>query len=232
VASRSMINGLVAPVAASGPSAPASPHALARAAAPGGVDRLERCGGIGGQSSNGPRDGRVRGHHAIDARLGAQHRDVREAVPAQREHHRQVRDHLGRVMDRQRLAPPGQRTRELRPHPGRGDRLGQQHPTGLPDRPRRARVDPDAGIGPGSLLHLKGAPRTGLICSSPNHIFPGQEHFSVHRHPPTPPRHESARLAGAGPPFGSDHRGAGGGYRSVTALDSGTPHVLTTWQHG
>jgi transposase-like protein len=94
---------------------------------------------------NGPRDRRVRGHRSIEARLGAQHRQVCQAVTAQREHHRQVGDHLGRVMDRRQLAPPRQRDRQLAPQTRRGDRLGQQHPTGLPDRSRRTHVDLDAG---------------------------------------------------------------------------------------
>src|SRR5450830_1563461 len=83
----------------------------------------------------------------------------------------------------------------LAPEPGERDRLGEKHAAGLPDRWRGGRVNDEARIEPGSLLHLEGAPRTGTAWASTIPIIPGQGHLSGQRHELTPPRHETARLA-------------------------------------
>src|SRR5665647_1757176 len=82
----------------------------------------------------------------------------------------------------------------LAPEPGERDRLGEKHAAGLPDRWRGGRVNDEARIEPGSLLHLEGAPRTGTEWASTIPIIPGQGHLSGQRHELTPPRHETARL--------------------------------------
>jgi CBS domain-containing protein len=92
------------------------------------------------------------------AQLLSQVRDIGQVVPTQGQRHRQIHDDLGRVMDRQRLTPTGQRHRHHRPQTRRSDRLGQQDPTGLPNRPRVRRVDLETRIEPGTVTHLEGAP--------------------------------------------------------------------------
>ena len=48
------------------------------------------------------------GHHQPEqARLGGEHRDIGQAVPAQRQRRRQIRDDLPRVVHRPRRPPPG-----------------------------------------------------------------------------------------------------------------------------
>jgi len=74
----------------------------------GRVDRLQHSRRLGGQSRDRPRHGRVRRRPTVDARLGTQHGQVGQTVTAQRETERQISDHLARIMDRQRLTPPGQ----------------------------------------------------------------------------------------------------------------------------
>jgi hypothetical protein len=125
---------------------------------PGGVDRRQRGRGVRGQRGDRARDRRVRRHQPVQARLTAQHRDVRQAVPAQGQGHRQIQDDLGRVVHRQRLTPRRQRRRERHAQPARGDRLRQQHPTGLTHRPGTGGVDTKTRIETGTVAHLEGAP--------------------------------------------------------------------------
>jgi len=136
------------------------PRPLARRRA-GSVSRPQRRRHLASQGGDGPRDRRIRGHRSVAAGFGAQQRDVGQVVPAQGQGDREVQENHGRVMDRRRPAPQDQPHRQLAAEPGRHDGLGQQHPTGLTDRPRRSRVDLDAGVEPGRLLHLEGARRTG-----------------------------------------------------------------------
>jgi len=75
-----------------------------------------------------------------------------------------------------------------------GDRLGQQHPTGLTHRPRVGRVDLDAWVEPGTVTHLEGAPRTCDLWVLTIHILAGQGHFSVVRHRLKAVPHEISRL--------------------------------------
>jgi hypothetical protein len=75
---------------------------------PGGIDRLQHSRRVGGQGRDRPRHRRVRRHPTEDARLGAQHSQVRQTVTAQRETERQIRDDLARIMNRQRFTPPCQ----------------------------------------------------------------------------------------------------------------------------
>jgi hypothetical protein len=164
---------------------------------PSRVDRLQRRWRVRGERVEGAGHRRVRGHSAIDAGLGPQQRDVGQAVPAQRQRHRQVEDDLAGVVDRERLAPRRQRCGQRRVQTGSGHGVDQQHPTGLPDRRHPSPVDPDAGIEPATLLHLEGAPRSTEDGPSASPIFPGQEHLSVDQHPVIDPRRESPGLTGA-----------------------------------
>jgi hypothetical protein len=84
------------------------PPRLFAGCGPGGVDRLQHSRRVGGQRRDRPRHGRVRRDTPVDTRFGTQHGEVGQTVPAQREIERQIGDDLARIMDRQRLAPPGQ----------------------------------------------------------------------------------------------------------------------------
>ena len=76
-----------------------------------GIDRLQHPVRVSGQGIDQPRHRRVRGHRPEHRRLGTQHRDVGQAVPADRECDRQIGHDLARIMPRQRSAPPAQRLR-------------------------------------------------------------------------------------------------------------------------
>ena len=65
------------------------------------------------------------------SRLLPQHRDVGQAVPAQRDRGGQVRDDLARVVDRPRRPPPGQALRQAPAQAGDPHRLPQQDRAGL-----------------------------------------------------------------------------------------------------
>lgn len=72
---------------------------------PGRIDRPQRRGSLSRQSVDRARDRRVGGHRSVEVGFGAQQRDVRQGVPAQRQAQRQVGDDLGRIVHRQRLTP-------------------------------------------------------------------------------------------------------------------------------
>ena len=100
---------------------------------------------------------RIRGHRAIHPGLGAQHRDISQAVPTHGQRHRQVKNHLGRIVHRGRPAPRRQRGAQCPVDPRGPNRLDHRDPTGLRHHSGPGRVNLDTGIEPGSLLHLKGA---------------------------------------------------------------------------
>jgi hypothetical protein len=74
----------------------------------GGPPQRARAAGFGGQSVDEPADRGVGGDRPEHLPAAAQHRGVRRAVPAGREHHRQVQYHLARIVLRARPAEPGQ----------------------------------------------------------------------------------------------------------------------------
>lgn len=138
VASASMTNGAAALMPWSGAASPASAHARTLACARGPVDRGHRRPGVSGQDGHRPRPRRLGGHGSVDAGLGAQQVQVRQAVPP-------------RASDRDRsLATfPGSWTADgLRQgaqlrlqRSGQTGGLGgpdQQHTTGLGTAPERA----------------------------------------------------------------------------------------------
>ena len=144
----------------SGACSPASAHTRARAAARARVDRGQRRWRVGGQRVDRAGHRRVRGHPAEDARLGAQQRDVGQAVPAQRQRHAP-----GRARPCPGRGPPAAcATAPTPPTAPRPDRQRRPSRSAAPHRPAPTagpgRVDPDARIEPATLLHLEGAPRS------------------------------------------------------------------------
>jgi len=131
---------------------PGQPRRLRPRHGPRRVDRRQRGRSVRSQRRHRARDRRVRGHQPEQARLATQHRDVRQTVPTQRQRHRQIQDHLGRVVNRQRLTPRRQSLRQPRAQTARRDRGRQQHPTGLTHHPRRGRVDPKTWTQPGTVI--------------------------------------------------------------------------------
>ena len=156
------------------------PHHLA-GRGPCRVDRRAAAVGVAGQRADQPRDRRVRRDAAEDLRGGAQDRDVGQAVPAQRERHRQVQQDLGRVVDRGRPPPSLERDRQRPVQPGRADGVDQQHRTGVRHHARPGSVGADAWIQPRRLPHQKGAPPARRSCPSARQIIAGQEHLSLFR---------------------------------------------------
>ena len=77
----------------------------------------------------------VRRHRPGQIRLAAQHRDIGQAVPAQRHRRRQVRDDLAGVVHRPRTPPRLQRRGQPPPQAGHPERLPQQDRPGLRYQP-------------------------------------------------------------------------------------------------
>ena len=119
---------------------------------------------------------------------GRHRRDRPEQLPLVA-HHPEIADHPGPVGDRARqvgedAAPvmPAQRRGQRRRQAGRQARPVRQ----LPQQGKaRVRHDARAAAGdfktarPSGSVHVKGAPRTGVIKASITLIIPGQEHFSI-----------------------------------------------------
>jgi hypothetical protein len=102
-------------------------------------------------------DGRVGGDRAEEGRLAPQHRDVCEAVPAQRDRQGDVQQDLARIMHRPSL-PPRRQCRGYRGvQAGLADGLDQQHAPGLRDHRPATALDADTRVRPDTLLHLESA---------------------------------------------------------------------------
>lgn len=102
-------------------------------------------------------DRRIGGNRAEDVRLGPQHRDVREAVPAQRDRQSHVQQDLARIVHRTLLPPRRQRPRHRLIQPGLADGLDQQHSPGLGHHRMAIALDADTRVRPDTLLHLRSA---------------------------------------------------------------------------
>ena len=100
-----------------GRASPASAQARSRAAAR--AARIARSA-RGASAASAPTSRETTGSEATgpaSSGCGAQHRDIGQAVPAQRQRHRQVGDDLPRVVHRPRRPPPGQRRDRPWPRP-------------------------------------------------------------------------------------------------------------------
>ena len=118
------------------------------------ADRLQRRGASAASRADQPGDHRVGGHQAEQFRLRAQHRDISQAVPAQRQRHRQIRDDLPRVVHRPGGPPPCKRRRQATVQARYPQRLGQQQPARLGHDPRPVSGHHDLGAA-GGMLHWK-----------------------------------------------------------------------------
>jgi hypothetical protein len=98
---------------------------------PGGPDRLQRPRQVRRECADQPGHHRIGRHRPGQLRLLPQHRDIGQAVPAQRHRRGQVRDDLPWIVDRPRRPPPGQALRQAPPKAGHPHRLPQQDRTCL-----------------------------------------------------------------------------------------------------
>ena len=126
-----------------------------------GADRGQCFLARGGEDVDQTGDRRVGGDRPEHGRLGPQHRDVGEAVPAQRDRHRKIHEYLARVMDGPRLPPGSECCGYGLVEAGLADRFDQQDRTGLRDHGAAVIPDKDMGIGPDRLLHLESASDRG-----------------------------------------------------------------------
>ena len=76
---------------------------------PRAADRLQRCRRVSRQAGDQPGHHRIGGHRAEQLWLRTQHRGIGQAIPAQRQRHRQISDDLPRIVHRTRCPPPFQR---------------------------------------------------------------------------------------------------------------------------
>ncbi|GGS31810.1 hypothetical protein GCM10010269_82830 [Streptomyces humidus] len=99
----------------------------------------------GGEGVDQAGDGRVGGDRAEDGRLAPQHRDVREAVPAQCDRQGDVQEGLAGIVDGARLAPRSQSRGYGLVKAGLADRFDEQDRTGLGDDLAAIALDTEAG---------------------------------------------------------------------------------------
>jgi hypothetical protein len=123
---------------------------------PGRADRAQRPRGVRGQRGDQAGYHRVRGHGAEQGRVGPQHGGVGQAVAAQRQRHRQVRDHLPRAVHRPRRPPPAQPGRQLLLQSRHDGGAGQQDAAGMRDQALPVSGDQHAGTA-GGILHVRSA---------------------------------------------------------------------------
>jgi len=113
-------------------------------------------------------------------RLGPQHRHIRETVTPQGESHREVEEHLGRVVDRPRPSPPGQAGAQPDVQTRGTDGFGEQHPTGLTHRRHSPRRHRGTRVQTATLHHLEGAPSFWSDWPVARPILPVQGHLPAH----------------------------------------------------
>jgi hypothetical protein len=102
-------------------------------------------------------DGRVGGDRAEEGRLTPQHRDVREAVPAQCDRQCDVQKGLAGVVDGPRFAPRSQSCGYRLVKARLADRLQQQDRTGLREHLPTVCLDTDTWVRRVRLSHLESA---------------------------------------------------------------------------
>ena len=123
---------------------------------PRGPDRPQRPRAVRREHADQPGHHRVRRHGSRELRLLTQHRDVRQAVTAQRDRRGQVRDDLPRVVHRPRRPPPGQPLRRAPGQAGDPHRLPQQDGPGLGHQAAAVRRHRHAGSAC-AILHSESA---------------------------------------------------------------------------
>jgi hypothetical protein len=128
VASRSIVTR---PLSAPGAASPASAHARSRAAARAARIAFSARGPSAARFPDQPGDHRVRRDRPGQFRLFPQHRDIGQAVTAQRDRGGQIRDDLPRVVNCLRRPPASQTLRQAPAQAGDPHRLPQQDRSGL-----------------------------------------------------------------------------------------------------
>jgi hypothetical protein len=128
-------------------------------------DRGQRGRGVGGERVDQPGHRRIRGDRAERLRGGPQLRQIGQGVPADRQVHRQIHQHLARIVPRDRPPPGRERIRE-----GAGQTHGlrgaqQEHRAGVRHDTRAPPIHCQGRVPPATLLHQKGAPVRALIRS-------------------------------------------------------------------
>ena len=165
------------------------------------ADRPQRPGRVRGQRADQPGDHRIGGHRPGQLRLGAQHCDIGQAVPAQRQHHHQVGEGFSPGH-----APPAAPATGPGPPPGPGGgpvtRAASASSKAPPweTSPTVSGHD-DLGAARGILHGISafGSARTGPSTSP---ILPGQRHFLYANDQDQPATRESPRLT-VGAPHGA-----------------------------
>ena len=193
-------------------------------------DRPQRLRQVPGQRADQPGHHRVRRHRPGQGRLLPQHRDIGQAVTAQRQRRGQVRDDLARMVDRPRRPPPGQ---TLRQSAGQAGHPASSHTAGphLPGTPAPGRQrtqppghhvryrSPEKCLRPGTdgTLDKPNPPRSKALFLLADHTWltprrkPEANHwgsFSSGRSSP-PGAPTAAALGGPCPPGGGEGRGEG-----------------------
>ena len=121
-------------------------------------DRGQRRRGVGGESVDQPGHRRIRGDRTEHLRRGAQLGDVGQAVTADRQRHRQIEQHLARVVTGQRRPPRTGRRRESSVETDRFGGAEQEHGPGVRHDAGAPPIDCQTGITAATILHQKGAP--------------------------------------------------------------------------
>ena len=123
------------------------------------IDRVDRGLVAGREVVDDPRDRRVGRHLAEQAGTVPQDRDVRRALPSSGEHHREVADSLGRMVDRVRPHEPAQLDLQ-RLHQAKGPGgLGEQEHPRIRHRARRLRAVLDLRVAAGNVHSGSASPR-------------------------------------------------------------------------
>ena len=144
-----------------GRAVPASCQTASPGGGPGGVDRRQRPGRVGGEQrrSCATRSGRTRPGRRRRARTCSTAMSARQSPPSASVTARSSSTFAGSCTARG-ARHGSQRPAEQPVQPAHPGRLQQRDPTGLRHDPARRRVDLDSRIQPGTLLHLEGAPRS------------------------------------------------------------------------
>jgi hypothetical protein len=164
----------------SGQRPPPGPHRGPRLGT-GRPDRRQHGRNLGGEGADQPRHRRIAGHRTEDPWLGADHREVGQAVPTERDRGRHITHDLPRIVDRAPTAPWRERDRQRPLRPRQPQRLPQQQPAGRRHQPLARRIKNDTGTC--DTLHLRSAFLHGDTCDFAIPSFPCRTGTSAHLRP-------------------------------------------------
>jgi hypothetical protein len=158
VASTSITSGSAASRPWSGAWPPASSHARGPRGGCRRRDRGQRRRGVGGEPIDQPGHRRTGGHRTEHLRRGPQLCDVGQAVTADRQRHRQIQQHLARIVPGQRRPPRTGRLAESSVETDRFRGAEQEYGAGVRHDAGAPPVGCQTGITAATILHQKGAP--------------------------------------------------------------------------